>query len=257
MRRAQGSGVSADPLDPDLPRPTEAMPNKGVRVARRRRLLRVAAAQEGLFTVAQAFAAGLDRRARHHHLSYGNWRRTAAPDVFRLVGWPADRHERLRCWLLWAGPGAVLTSWTALGVTGITTGGPGVPVDVEVPGGHDRPSRRRRQRLLRQLDESGAVGDVRLHRSVQGPVLHVDGLAVRPPAGAICAAISRHRPEVALALAAELLGSGHLEAADLGDAARAAHCVPATELMVAHLTGRSAGGVAADGVELSRRWRTA
>lgn len=235
MRSRFGTG---DPVDPDLPVPTPAMPNKGRRVARRRLLLRVAAGQEGLFTVPQAFEAGLDRRARHHHLTYGNWRRTEAPQVFRLAGWPPDRHERLRAWLLWAGPNALLTSWSALGLAGLTGCGPAVPVDLEIPFGVDRPGRRRRQRLLRQLEAAGATGSVRLHRPVTGAVHTVDGLRLRPPAEAICAAIGQGRSPVAIALATELLDSGRLELAELSLAARTVHCGPVTDLLVRRLAGR-------------------
>jgi len=227
-------------LDPDLPVPTSAMPNKGRRVGRRRRLLRVAAGQEGLFTVAQAFDAGLDRRARYHHLAYGNWRRTEAPQVFRLSGWPPDRHERLRAWLLWAGPHALLTSWTALGLAGLTGPGPADPIDLEIPFGAGRPGRRRWHRLLRQLEDSGATDLVRLHRSVTGAetggVSDVDGLRLRPPAEAVCAAILSGRPSVALGLATELLDSGLVDLGEFGHAARAAHCGPAIDLLVCRLT---------------------
>lgn len=215
------------------------MPNKGRRVGRRRRLLRVAAGQEGLFTVAQALDAGLDRRARYHHLTYGNWRRTAAPQVFRLAGWPPDQHERLRAWLLWAGPHALLTSWTALGLAGLTGSGPADPVDLEIPFGIGRSGRRRRHRLLRQLEDSGATESVRLHRAVTGAVTGavsgIDGLRLRPPAEAVCAAILSGQSSAALRLATELLDSGLVEPGELSLAARAAHCGPVSDLLVCRL----------------------
>lgn len=238
VSRTRGRFGVVEPVDPDLPVPTEAMPNKGKRVGRRRRLLRVAAEQAGLFTVAQAFDAGLDRRARHHHLTYGNWRRTEAPQVFRLTGWPPDRHERLRAWLLWAGPQALLTSWTALGLAGLAGSASAVPVDLEIPFRVDRAGRRRRHRLFRQLEDSGAAGSVRLHRAVTGAERTVDGLRFRPPAEAVCAAIDHGRSSVALALASELLDSGLVEPGELSIAARTVHCSQVTELLVCRLAGR-------------------
>jgi hypothetical protein len=226
-----------DRVDPDLPVPTPEMPRKGVRVARRRRLLHVAGAQEGLFTVAQAAEAGLDRRARHHHLSYGNWRRTDAPDVFRLAGWPHDPHERVRAWLLWAGPGAVLTSWTALGLSGLTAAGPRVPVDLEVPFGHDRVGQRRRQRLQRQLSAIGGTSPVHLHRAVPGSAHVIAGLTVRPPAQAICAAVNHQRSSIALGLASALIDRGDVSAFDLLSASQEIGCGPITELLYRRLTG--------------------
>lgn len=241
------SGVSfqhllpPEPRDPDLPVPTEAMPNKGVRVARRRRLLQVAGCQEGLFTTAQAMAAGLDRRARYHHLTYGNWRPTVAPRVFRLTGWPPDPHERFRAWLLWAGPDAVLTSLTALGLAGLIASGPGVPVDLEVSSGRDRAGRRRHARLVRQLDEVGATRLVHLHPAVPGTTIEVAGLALRPPAEAICATVNHGRSTNAVILAEALLDSGHIDQGDLFDASRQVRSGLIDELLLRRLASRAKG----------------
>jgi len=230
-----------EPADPDLPVPTPEMPNKGVRVGRRRRLLRVAADQMGLFTVAQAFDAGLDRRARYHHLTYGNWRRTEAPSVLRLSGWPPDPHERLRAWMLWAGPGAVLTSWTALGLAGLTAHGPRVPVGLEVPFGRDRAGRRRRQRLQRQLDDAAHSAGYRmaeLHRSVPGTHRDHDGMPVRPPEEAICAAVNQSRSGgVAIDLAKALLEAGRFDERDLRYKSQLIGCGPLTDLLLRRLVG--------------------
>jgi hypothetical protein len=223
-------------LDPDLPVPTPEMPRKGVRVARRRRLLRVAGGQVGLFTVAQAAAAGLDRRARHHHLSYGNWRRTDAPDVFRIAGWPPDPHERLRCWLLWAGPGAKLTAWTALGLAGLIGSGPRVPVDVEVPFGPGRVGRRRRSRLRQQLSDLGPVAPVNLHPAVPGGADVVSGMSVRAPAEAMCAAVDTHSA-IAMDLAADLLERGVLSQHDLSIASHVLGCHRIAELFFLRRAG--------------------
>ncbi len=222
-------------VDPDLPVPTADMPRKGVRVARRRRLLRIAGAQDGLFTVAQAASAGLDRRARHHHLTYGNWRRTDAPDVLRLAGWPPDAHERLRSWLLWAGPGALLTSWTALGLAGLTALGPRMPVDLEVPFGRNRAGQRRRQRLLRQLSASGSRAEVHLLPAVDSRTSDlVSGLAVRQPAEAICAAINHGSGSIAAGVTMALLEQGHLTDTELLTASMTVGCPGLNELLFRH-----------------------
>lgn len=241
------SGVSfqhflpPEPRDPNLPVPTAAMPNKGRRVARRRRLLQVAGAQEGLFTTAQAMAAGLDRRARYHHLTYGNWRPTVAPRVFRLTGWPPDPHERFRAWLLWAGPGAHLTSLTALGLAGLIASGPGVPVDLEVCFGRDRAGRQRHARLVRQLDEADATRLVHLHPAVPGTTIEVAGLPLRPPAEAICATVNHGRSPNAVILTEALLDGGHLDQSDLFDASHRVRSGPIDELLLRRLVSRPHG----------------
>jgi hypothetical protein len=218
-----------DSVDPDLPRPTPEMPRKGLRVARRRRLLRVASKQFGLFTVGQAAEAGLDRRARHHHLAYGNWRRTEAPDVLRVAGWTPDPHERLRCWLLWAGPGSTLTAWTALGLAGLIGIGPRVPVDLEVPVRPGRVGKRHRQRLLRQLSDLGSGKVVNLHPAVPCQPTAMDGMPVRTPAEAICAAIDTRSP-IAMDLAAALIEREMLTRNDLLIASRVVGCERIAEL---------------------------
>ena len=226
-----------EPVDPDLPVPTADMPRKGVRVARRRRLLRVAGTQRGLFTTAQAAEAGLDRRARHHHLAYGNWRRTAAPKVFRIAGWPPDEHERLRAWVLWAGPGAHLTAFTALGLAGLIGTGPRVPVDLEIPCRNDREGVRRRHVLLHQLEAADASDAVRLHRSVTARSDVIDGLVTRPPAEAICAAINEHPDSVAVGLLEALVDRGLLSRSDLFRATHSIRCGPVMELLFARRAG--------------------
>lgn len=218
------------PEDPALPVPTRSMPRKGVRVARRRRLLRTAGRQHGLFTVEQAAQAGLDRRARHHHLSYGNWRRTQAPGVLRLAGWPPDPLERLRAWQLWAGPEACLTSWTALGLLGLTASGPRVPVDLEVSFGLDRGSRRRRERMLSEIHSVGSPSPARLHRRIAAPATEVDGLRCRPAAESLCAAVNHQRSSIPVGVAEALIEHGHLTMSELLDAAHAVQCPRLIEL---------------------------
>ena len=176
------------PLDPDLPVPTPERPGLGVRVGRRRRLQAIAATQVGCFTTAQAFAAGLDRRARHHHLTYGNWRRTVAPGVFRLSHWPEDPHEHLRVWLLWAGGGASLTSWSALELLGRVILGPRATVHLLLG-----PQPNWRADRQRSVPHTGSVGrpPAQLHRvrDIERSDHLIAGMAVRPVEEALATAL--------------------------------------------------------------------
>ena len=220
------------PTDPELPEPDARHPRAGVRVRRRRRLQLIAATQHGLFTSRQAASAGLDRRARHHHLTYGNWRRTEAPGVMRLSGWPADPAERCRAWLLWADSGAALTSWTALELLGCTVAGPRTPVCLAVPEPATYEGVRRlraARRVLAQLaagdpnapkvHPSGVVHGppAELHRlPMGGTTLEVEGMAVRSGAEAMCAAVSafdggRASCALTLDLMDELIAAGRLD----------------------------------------------
>ena len=176
------------PHDPNLPVPTPDHPGLGTRVGRRRRLQAVAATQEGCFTVVQARAAGLDRGARHHHLSYGNWRRTVAPGVLRLSHWPDDPHENLRAWLLWAGPGAALTSWSALELLGRAVVGPHATVDLLL-GPHPGWRNDRRRSVPHTADR--ATPPARLHhvRDIELADLTISGMAVRPVEDALATAL--------------------------------------------------------------------
>lgn len=228
-------GLPGGFVDPGLPRPTTEVPGKGVRVARRRRLLRIASEQHGLFTSEQAGAAGYDRRARHHHLSYGNWRRTEAPRVFALTGWPTEPTERLRAWWLWAGPGAHLTSWSALGLAGLTPTGPRVPICIELAPTRGRTERRRRSRRHEELQRAGMVGAVHLHPAVPGSTRSIDGFLTRPPEEAIVAAICRQPHGIALGLTSALLDAGHLDLDELVGVSRWIRCPPLSTLLLQHL----------------------
>ncbi len=193
------------PSDPNLPVPTPERPKLGTRVGRRRRLQALAATQEGCFTVAQARAAGLDRKARHHHLSYGNWRATVAPGVFRLSHWPDDPHENVRAWLLWGGPGAALTSWSALELLGRTVVGPHATVDLLLG---PRPGWRndRRQRVPDSADRSTPPARLHDRRAPELADLTISGMAVRPVEEALAAALVTAAPRSVMeALAHQLI----------------------------------------------------
>ena len=176
---AQHSFPPSHPVDPALPVPTTARPGLGTRVGRRRRLDAIAATQHGLFTVDQARSVGLDRKARHHHLSYGNWRRTAAPSVFRLARWPDDAHENFRAWQLWAGPRSALTSWSGLELLGRTTLGPRSTVHLVRGPSPDRSSRRNEPS---SADSTGNGPSAALHwrRDPLRDDVLIDALRVRP-----------------------------------------------------------------------------
>lgn len=225
------SGLRPPPVvDPDLPVPDRDHPRAGVRVGRRRALHAVAALQHGLFTTAQAARAGLDRRARYHHLTYGNWRRTEAPGIFRLAGWPPDPHERLRAWLLWGGPDAAITGWYCLEAHRLTVAGPRCTIDLSLPrartyDGHrrDLAARRRLSAVLegrpgapKVLPSPASNGPpVRLHRRrpSASSVDTADGLRLRPPEDAICDLVSEgSSTELVLSLMDELVRLGRLDA---------------------------------------------
>jgi predicted transcriptional regulator of viral defense system len=84
----------------------------------RRRLLRLAGSQSGLFTAAQARDVGYSYSAQKYHVDHGNWARIDR-GVFRLTEWPPQPHEDLVRWVLWSGHRAVISHGTALSVHGI------------------------------------------------------------------------------------------------------------------------------------------
>lgn len=181
--------------DMDLPLADDDRPNAGRRVRRRRRLQVIAAQQGGCFTIPDTELAGYDRRARHHHLRYGNWRTTAAPKVYRLTGWPTDTAEPLHAWLLWAGAGAALTSWSAIGAHGYATPIEPTPVDRTPPDPSSpvhlirpRPAVRRDRLDTRPVRDGLVLFHHRTAPELQGEV--IDGLAVRPLAEALCVAVA-------------------------------------------------------------------
>lgn len=221
-----------------LPTPDDLHPKAGVRVRRRRRLHLLASQQGGCFTIGQAAQAGYDRRARHHHLSYGNWRRTDAPKVFRLTGWPVDALEPHQAWLLWAGPTAAFTSWTAVHLHGVERPGEPTAAGLDLVRATSRGRRGRHD--LSPVDGGSVRFHVQWARHLHAEV--VDGLVVRPLGEALCVAMQTapsplaHR--AAWAVAERLLDEGRLDAGALVDTARAMRCPRALEALWPRFVGR-------------------
>ncbi len=81
----------------------------------RRRLARVASAQSGYFTAAQALDVGYSYQAQKYHVDRGNWLRVDR-GLYRLPEWPVGAHEDLVRWALWSKGRAVVSHDTALSV---------------------------------------------------------------------------------------------------------------------------------------------
>jgi predicted transcriptional regulator of viral defense system len=81
----------------------------------RRTLSRVAAAQSGHFTSAQARAAGYSYPAQHYHVRRGGWQRLDR-GIYRLADWPAGEHDDLVRWTLWSRGRGVVSHESALSV---------------------------------------------------------------------------------------------------------------------------------------------
>ncbi|MCC6223134.1 MAG: type IV toxin-antitoxin system AbiEi family antitoxin domain-containing protein [Thermoleophilia bacterium] len=88
------------------------------RIDRRRRIARLAAAQSGYFTAAQAREAGYSYSAQRYHVHRGNWHQVDRA-LFRLPEWPVGPHEHLARWTLWSRGRAVVSNETALAVHGL------------------------------------------------------------------------------------------------------------------------------------------
>jgi predicted transcriptional regulator of viral defense system len=83
------------------------------------RLYEIAAAQEGLFTTAQAAQAGYSRPLLAKYLRNDRIRRLRR-GVYRLVHFPAGEHEDLIAPWLWAGRTGVFSHETALALHGLS-----------------------------------------------------------------------------------------------------------------------------------------
>lgn len=82
------------------------------------RLAKVASAQHGVFTRAQAIAAGFSAGQVDHRLRSKRWRRVL-PRVYRDARAPADDEVARWAAVLWAGPDAALSHTTAAVIWGL------------------------------------------------------------------------------------------------------------------------------------------
>jgi hypothetical protein len=90
------------------------MPSKS-RKTLRKRLVEIAAGQNGYFAASQALRAGYSYPAQHYHAVEENWLRVGR-GIYRLPEWPSSPHEDLARWTLWSGQKAVVSHETALSV---------------------------------------------------------------------------------------------------------------------------------------------
>jgi len=81
----------------------------------RKRLVEIAANQNGYFSAGQALRAGYSYPAQHYHAAEENWLRVGR-GIYRLPEWPSSPHEDLVRWTLWSGQEAVVSHETALSV---------------------------------------------------------------------------------------------------------------------------------------------
>lgn len=99
-------------------------------------LWRVAAAQAGYFTAAQAREAGYSYQAQYFHVERGNWQRLDR-GIFRFREFddlPAGEHDDLVRWFLWSRGRAVISHATALAVHDLGVANP-ARIHVTVPSG--------------------------------------------------------------------------------------------------------------------------
>ena len=99
----------------------------------RRGLTRVAAAQAGYFTAADALAAGYSYSAQRYHVHRGNWEQVDRA-LFRLPEWPVGSEEHYVRWFLWSRRRAVVSHETALAVYDMSDVNP-VWIHLTVPPG--------------------------------------------------------------------------------------------------------------------------
>lgn len=84
----------------------------------RRALQRLAFAQAGYFTAAQALDVGYSYQAQKYHVDYANWTRVDRA-LFRLPDWPASPDDTFVRWVLWSGGRAVISHESALAAHGL------------------------------------------------------------------------------------------------------------------------------------------
>lgn len=85
----------------------------------RRRLSRIAAAQSGYFTAAQALDAGYSYSAQRYHVHRANWEQVDRA-LFRLPEWPIDSEDEYVRWFLWSKERGVVSHDTALSIYGLS-----------------------------------------------------------------------------------------------------------------------------------------
>lgn len=191
----------------------------GSRIARRRALLEVAGRQRGFFTSVDARSVGFTASAASRQRSVGNWLPTSAPGVWKLAEWPDTVAGDAAARALWWGPGAELTSWTALALLGLVAEDGQRQVHLQVDPLLAWPPRDRRRTWRRELGSAMSTGQIVVHRSRIGsaPSVTVDHLRLRPATEALCVAINYRDPwrqisePVAEQLVADLLDSGRVD----------------------------------------------
>lgn len=82
-------------------------------------LYEAAAAQEGYFTTQQAVEAGYSPQLLLHHVRNGRARRVRR-GIYRLVHFPAGRHEELVVAWLWTERAGIFSHQTALALHGLS-----------------------------------------------------------------------------------------------------------------------------------------
>lgn len=99
----------------------------------RRALHRVAFAQAGYFTAAQARSVGYSYQAQKYHVDHGNWERVDR-GLFRLPEWPAASTDDYVRWTLWSGGRGVVSHESALAFHDLSDANP-ARLHLSVPAG--------------------------------------------------------------------------------------------------------------------------
>jgi very-short-patch-repair endonuclease len=95
-------------------------------------LERIAAAQHGLFTTEQAYLCGLTLSALRNAVARG-WLRSVRRSVYAFTGRPPSRWEPILAAWLAAGPGAIISHWSAAAIHGFW-GVTGLAPELMLPG---------------------------------------------------------------------------------------------------------------------------
>ena len=99
----------------------------------RRALNKIAFAQAGYFSAAQAREVGYSYQAQKYHVDRGNWMRVWR-GIFRLPEWPGEATDSLALWSVWSGGRGVISHESALAVHELSDVNP-VKVHLTVPHG--------------------------------------------------------------------------------------------------------------------------